>query len=210
MILVYSIGVGKSCLLLRFIEDKFFQEHNVTIGIEFGIKYLKINDNIVKINIWDTAGQEQFRAITTAYYKGSAAALLVYDITRKDTFNNLTKWIKDLKDNGSPSMSIVLIGNKSDLNDQRQVTQEEGKQFALEQQIEFMEVSAKNNHNVVESFTIASKFVIFKVENGTIDITNEKFGVKPGNINGQEYVDPKFRLSKIKKRNKKKCCNSIN
>ena len=93
--------MGKSCLLLQLVEEKFKTQHDVTIGVEFGIRYLNVDKNTIKIQIWDTAGQEQFRAITKAYYKGSAAAILVYDISRKDSFDNLTKWMQELKENGS-------------------------------------------------------------------------------------------------------------
>lgn len=86
-------SVGKSCLMLRFTEEKFKTEHEPTLGVEFGSKYIKINENNLKIQIWDTAGQESFKSITRSYYKGSIAVLLVYDITKRDSFDNLNKWL---------------------------------------------------------------------------------------------------------------------
>jgi Ras-related protein Rab-2A len=107
--------VGKSCLLLQFTESKFRHQHELTIGVEFGAKTIEIDEKIVKIQIWDTAGQEAFQAITRTYYKGAVGALLVYDITRRETFNHITKWLEEVKANGSKSIVIILVGNKKDL-----------------------------------------------------------------------------------------------
>ena len=105
-------------------------QHELTIGVEFGAKTIELNNKNIKIQIWDTAGQEAFQAITRTYYKGAAGALLVYDITRRDTFTHVTKWLEEVKSNSSKSICIILIGNKKDLEDKRQVTYEEGENFA--------------------------------------------------------------------------------
>ena len=109
--------VGKSCLLLQFTDNKFRHQHELTIGVEFGGKTIQIENKAIKIQIWDTAGQEAFQAITRTYYKGAIGALLVYDITRRDTFLHITKWLDEIKTNGSKNVCIILIGNKKDLEE---------------------------------------------------------------------------------------------
>lgn len=114
-IIIGDSNVGKSCLLLRFTEEKFKSEHEPTLGVEFGSKHVKIMDQLIKIQIWDTAGQESFKSITRSYYKGSIAALLVYDITKKDSFDNIVKWLQEVKTHSHEKVEIALIGNKCDL-----------------------------------------------------------------------------------------------
>ena len=111
-IIVGDMAVGKSCLLLQFTDNKFWHQHELTIGVEFGGKTIEVNNKSIKIQIWDTAGQEAFQAITRTYYKGAIGALLVYDISRKETFNHITKWLDEVKQNGSKEICIILVGNK--------------------------------------------------------------------------------------------------
>ncbi|EHH28529.1 hypothetical protein EGK_18983, partial [Macaca mulatta] len=108
-------GVGKSCLLLQFTDKRFQPVHDLTIGVEFGARMITIDGKQIKLQIWDTAGQESFRSITRSYYRGAAGALLVYDITRRDTFNHLTTWLEDARQHSNSNMVIMLIGNKSNL-----------------------------------------------------------------------------------------------
>ena len=107
-----SIGVGKSCLLLQFTDKRFQPVHDLTIGVEFGARMITIDGKQIKLQIWDTAGQEAFRSITRSYYRGAAGALLVYDITRRETFNHLTTWLEDARQHSNSNMVIMLIGNK--------------------------------------------------------------------------------------------------
>ena len=116
-IIVGDMAVGKSCILLQFTDNKFRHQHELTIGVEFGAKTITLNNKTIKIQIWDTAGQEAFQAITRTYYKGAVGALLVYDITRKDTFTHVTKWLEEVKLNSSKNICVILIGNKRDLED---------------------------------------------------------------------------------------------
>ena len=116
---VFPSGVGKSCLLLQFTDQRFRQQHDLTIGVEFGSRTVKINEKNIKLQIWDTAGQESFKSITRSYYRGAAGALLVYDITRKETFNHLTRWLEEVRQNGNPDIMVMLIGNKADLDSRR-------------------------------------------------------------------------------------------
>ena len=152
MILIGDSSVGKSNILLKYLKDQFDPNSRATVGVEFGTKNITLNNKKIKIQIWDTAGQERYRSITSAYYKGAKGAFIVYDITRKTTFENIDKWIADLKTNGDSNISIVLIGNKSDLEEKREVTKEEGLKKSQDCKTAFMETSALNGDNVHKAF----------------------------------------------------------
>lgn len=126
IVIVGDSGVGKSNILSRYIQDEFYKESKSTVGVELSTKIYKINDNIVKINIWDTAGQERYKSITASYYKGAKGAMIVYDITKRDTFISVSKWYNDIKLMGNNSINVLLVGNKCDLNLLRQVEYDEG------------------------------------------------------------------------------------
>ena len=120
-IIIGDTGVGKSCLLLQFTDKRFQPVHDLTIGVEFGARMVQIDNRQIKLQIWDTAGQESFRSITRSYYRGAAGALLVYDITRRETFNHLTRWLEEARQNANQSMVIMLIGNKVRQTSERQL-----------------------------------------------------------------------------------------
>jgi len=141
---------------------------------------ITIDGKQIKLQIWDTAGQESFRSITRSYYRGAAGALLVYDITRRDTFNHLTTWLEDARQHSSSNMVIMLIGNKSDLEARRDVKKEEGEAFAREHGLIFMETSAKTAANVEEAFINTAKEIYQKIQEGVFDINNEANGIKIG------------------------------
>ncbi|XP_050378659.1 ras-related protein RABA6b isoform X1 [Argentina anserina] len=151
-VLIGDSGVGKSNLLSRFSKDEFRLDSKPTIGVEFAYRNVKVGDKLVKAQIWDTAGQERFRAITSSYYRGALGSILVYDVTRRRSFENVEKWLRELREYGSSDMVIVLVGNKSDLSHSREVTEEEGKNFAEAEGICFMETSALENVNVERLF----------------------------------------------------------
>ena len=153
----------------------------MTIGVEFGAKTIELNNKTIKIQIWDTAGQEAFQAITRTYYKGAVGALLVYDITRRDTFTRVTKWLEEVKSNSSKSICVILIGNKKDLEDKRQVTYEEGESFAKENGLMFLETSAKTAYNVVEAFNLSAQAILNNIEKTGVDPTDNKSKVKLNN-----------------------------
>ena len=184
--------MGKSCILLQFTDNKFRYQHELTIGVEFGAKTIDINGKSIKIQIWDTAGQEAFQAITRTYYKGTIGALLVYDITRRETFTHVTKWLDDVRTNSSKNVTVILIGNKKDLEDKRQVSYEEGEAFAKENGLMFLETSAKTAYNVVESFNLSAQCILNNIERTGIDPTissninlNKGMeGVNQGGVNG--------------------------
>ena len=177
-IIVGDMAVGKSCILLQFTDNKFRVQHELTIGVEFGAKTIELNNKTIKIQIWDTAGQEQFQAITRTYYKGAIGALLVYDITRRDTFTHVTKWLEEVKSNSSKHICVILIGNKKDLEDKRQVTYEEGESFARENGLMFLETSAKTAFNVVEAFNLSAQAILNNIEKTGVDPTENKNKMK--------------------------------
>ena len=164
----------------------------MTIGVEFGAKTIQIDGKTIKIQIWDTAGQEAFQAITRTYYKGAIGALLVYDITRKDTFIHVTKWLDEVRSNSSKNITDILIGNKKDLEDKRQVSYEEGEAFAKENGLMFLETSAKTAYNVVESFNLSAQCILNNIGKTGIDpsitsninLNKGMEGANPGGING--------------------------
>ncbi|XP_062118006.1 ras-related protein RABA6b [Humulus lupulus] len=152
-VLIGDSAVGKSNLLSRFSKNEFRLDSKPTIGVEFAYRNIRVGDKLIKAQIWDTAGQERFRAITSSYYRGALGALLVYDITRQKTFENVKKWLKELREFGNPEMVVVLVGNKSDLGQSsREVNEEDGKGLAEKEGLCFMETSALENLNVEEAF----------------------------------------------------------
>ena len=132
MVLIGDSGVGKSNLLSRFTRNEFNLDSKSTIGVEFATRSISVDGKTIKAQIWDTAGQERYRAITSAYYRGAVGALLVYDISKHQTYENVTRWLKELRDHADANIVIMLVGNKSDLRHLRAVPTEEAKQFASE------------------------------------------------------------------------------
>eukprot|EP00252_Welwitschia_mirabilis_P005297 TRINITY_DN15807_c0_g1_i1.p1 TRINITY_DN15807_c0_g1~~TRINITY_DN15807_c0_g1_i1.p1 ORF type:complete len:224 (-),score=42.50 TRINITY_DN15807_c0_g1_i1:160-789(-) len=182
-IIIGDTGVGKSCLLLQFTDKRFQPVHDLTIGVEFGARMITIDNKPIKLQIWDTAGQESFRSITRAYYRGAAGALLVYDITRRETFNQLASWLEDARQHANSNMTVMLIGNKCDLSQKRAVTFEEGEEFAKEHGLIFMETSAKTAQNVEQAFINTASTIYRKIQEGVFDASNEANGIKIGSAN---------------------------
>ena len=154
--------------------------HDLTIGVEFGARLITINNQQIKLQIWDTAGQESFRSITRRYYRDAAGALLVYDITRRDTFNHLERWLEEARQNGNPNMSIMLIGNKYDLEHRRAVSTKEGESFAEANKLIFLETSAKSATNVESAFVRTAESIYDKIQKGICDPSRDGNGVKLG------------------------------
>jgi len=182
-IIIGDTGVGKSCLLLQFTDKRFQPVHDLTIGVEFGARMISLGENSptqIKLQIWDTAGQESFRSITRSYYRGAAGALLVYDLTRRDTFNHLGRWLEEARQHSHSNMVIMLIGNKSDLDARRAVSTEEGREFAERHGLIFMETSAKTAANVEKAFIDTAAKIHEKITTGEIDVSNENAGIKVG------------------------------
>jgi Ras-related protein Rab-1A len=159
-LIIGNSGVGKSCLLLRYADDVYTDKHIITIGVDFKIKTLNIEGKKVKTNIWDTAGQERFKNITVSYYKGAAGVMVVYDITDLESFNKVNEWLIEIEKNAPNNVYKILVGNKCDLDDQRQVSYDQGKELADTYGMKFIETSAKNATNVDEAFLTMTKEIL--------------------------------------------------
>jgi Ras-related protein Rab-11A len=152
VVLIGDSGVGKSNLLSRFTRNEFNLDSKSTIGVEFATRSIQVDSKTIKAQIWDTAGQERYRAITSAYYRGAVGALLVYDISKHQTYENVTRWLKELRDHADTNIVIMLVGNKSDLRHLRAVPTEEAKEFASQNGLSFIETSALDASNVELAF----------------------------------------------------------
>ena len=210
-IIVGDPSVGKSCILNQFLNGAFTEDYDITVGVEFGAKTIEFNNKKVKLQIWDTAGQDSFKSITRAYYRGSAAALICYDITSKESFENLEGWLDECRTNGNPEMTLVLVGNKTDLEDEREVSKEEGKDFAEKNDMIFFETSAKTSNRVASLFQESASNIYQKIEDKIIDPSNESYGVKPGNMKDtgllrRDSMEPRKRRKRGKGDNEG-CCS---
>ena len=190
ILLLGDTSVGKSCLLLRFCDNSFQEAHLTTIGLDFRLKTINLKDDRkVKIQIWDTAGEDRFRSITRNYYKGAKGILLIFDVTDKETFTHVRDWIERIHEESPEGITICLVGNKIDMNESRVISNEEGKKIADEFKIPYFETSAKSNIGVEEVFTYLVKEV------DTIYMNEHK-----------EEVGRKTVLNQKTKNKKKKCC----
>lgn len=188
-IIIGDSSVGKSNILLRFVQNKYFEDSHPTIGVEFGVKNIQIDNKLFRIQIWDTAGQENFRSITTLFFKNCACAVVTYDVTNRQSFSNVQRWIEDCMNNSPKTVTLVLVGNKCDLEDKRVVPFEEGIEFAKKKGINFFETSAKSGFNIEEVFQSTAQDIAKKIEDGLIALENEDSGVKIGKY------DPSNRIS---------------
>ena len=173
LLLIGNSSVGKSSLLFRFVENVWDDNFVPTIGVDFvsniyliylyilqKLKTLEVNGKKVKLQIWDTAGQERFKNITASYYRGGNGVLVVYDITDRDSFENLNSWLIEIEKNANKNVYKLLIGNKCDLEDKRKVTYQEGKDFATSNGMQFIETSAKNDTKVKDAFELLTQEII--------------------------------------------------
>lgn len=172
VVLIGDSGVGKSNLLSRFTRNEFNLESKSTIGVEFATRSIQVDGKTLKAQIWDTAGQERYRAITSAYYRGAVGALLVYDIAKHVTFENVDRWLKELRDHADHNIVIMLVGNKSDLRHLRAVPTDDAKSYAEQRNLSFIETSALDSTNVEQAFqTILTEIyrLVIKRPNMTSD-----------------------------------------
>ncbi|XP_016303958.1 ras-related protein Rab-8B-like [Sinocyclocheilus anshuiensis] len=163
LLLIGDSGVGKTCLLFRFSDDAFNTTFISTIGIDFKIRTVELNGKKIKLQIWDTAGQERFRTITTAYYRGAMGIMLVYDITSEKSFENIKNWIRNIEEHASSDVEKMILGNKCDMNDRRQVSKERGEKLAIDYGIKFLETSAKTSVNVEEAFFTLARDIMARL-----------------------------------------------
>ena len=159
ILIIGESGVGKTCFLLRYAENSFVANHLLTIGIDFKIKVINIENKLIKLQIWDTAGQDRFKSITKTYYKGAHGILLVYDVTERESFLKIQHWMKQIETHAKGNVCKVLVGNKCDKTE-RQISEEEGKKCACDNHINFYETSAKTGLNVDEVFMFITKEIV--------------------------------------------------
>ncbi|KAK6927029.1 Small GTPase [Dillenia turbinata] len=202
IVLIGDSGVGKSNILSRFTRDTFCLESKSTIGVEFATRTLQVEGKTVKAQIWDTAGQERYRAITSAYYRGAVGALLVYDITKRQTFDNVQRWLRELRDHADSNIVIMMAGNKSDLAHLRNVAEEDGQALAEKEGLSFLETSALEAYNIEKAFQtilteiyhIVSKKALAAQEAAALSAPSQGTTINIGDASGNA--------------NKKACCST--
>jgi len=169
LLLIGDSGVGKTCILFRFSDDAFNTTFISTIGIDFKIKTIELKGKKIKLQIWDTAGQERFHTITTSYYRGAMGIMLVYDITNSKSFENIAKWLRNIDEHANEDVEKMILGNKCDMDENRQVPKDRGEVIAREHGIKFMETSAKNNINIERAFQELAEAILNKTPSGRPD-----------------------------------------
>ena len=201
IVLIGDSGVGKTNILSRYISNKFNLNSTSTVGVEFQSKIVKINDKKIKIQIWDTSGQERYKSITSSYYKGAKGAFVVYDITQESTFKNADTWIGEIKANSSEDVLIVLIGNKNDLENERKISLAEATKKAEQNKIFFCETSALQATNIDHAFNLMIEQLAQKLVNNK---ENEKNDKKEEDYKG--ITLDTSNNNQNEKKEKKKCC----
>ncbi|KAK4271651.1 hypothetical protein QN277_020312 [Acacia crassicarpa] len=180
VVLIGDSGVGKSNLLSRFTKNEFSHGSKSTIGVEFATRSISVEDKVVKAQIWDTAGQERYRAITSAYYRGAVGALIVYDMTRRVTYESVERWLKELRGHTDTNIVVMLVGNKSDLCHLRAVSVEEATEFAERENTFFMETSAQEAINVENAFTEVLSQIYSVVSKKALEIGDDPSALPKG------------------------------
>lgn len=183
LLVIGDSGVGKSCMLLRFVEDNFTPSFITTIGIDFRVRTIDLDGKKIKLQIWDTAGQERFQTITTAYYRGAMGILVAYDITDQTSFNNMDRWMANIKEHADKDVDIGIVGNKSDLEDKRRISKEQGKQKTEELGLKmFMECSAKTGENVDAAYIELARMVKRRLIDSNPDYASDVAASQAGNV----------------------------
>ena len=186
LIVIGDSGVGKSCLTNNAVKNIFDESYNATVGFEFFTFNVKVNDKVVKLQIWDTCGQELYRSLITNFYRNSSLAIMVYAINSLESFSNIEMWLRELRTHSNPDAKVFLIGNKIDLEQERKVTKEQGEKFCKENNInEFMESSAKTGVNAQNIFikaaqTLYEDYIKYQKKSeqsgGSVDNANMNYG----------------------------------
>ena len=198
IIIIGNSGVGKSNILGRYLKNEFKEDTKSTVGVEFGSKKVKVNGINIKLQVWDTAGEERYRSITSAYYKGSKGCFIVYDITSTQSFNDIEKWYDEIVKITDKNISIILVGNKCDLENQRKVSVEMGKNKAKNLNCPFYETSALNNTNIDNVFQIISENIFNRCKDEKNSDDDDDFEIVP--------KDDKTVNISSETKEEKKCC----
>ena len=204
LIVIGDSGVGKSCLTNNAVKNIFDESYNATVGFEFFTFNVRINDKIIKLQIWDTCGQELYRSLITNFYRNSSLAVMVYSINSKESFENIEMWLRELRTHSNPDAKVFLIGNKIDLENERQITKEQGEQFAKDNKINgFMEASAKTGVNAQKIFiqaatTLYEDYIKYQQK-------AEQSGGKVENTFGKQQNNKK-RIDNKPRKNQGGCC----
>jgi small GTP-binding protein len=170
VVLVGSSSVGKSSMVERLTEGIFPDEVHSTVGVEFKAFAVPVDDQTVRLQIWDTAGQERFKSVSKAYFRNAVGAVLMFDITQESTFEDLSTWLADLQQLAHPNAFVLLVGNKSDLEDQRRIGVQEAKHFANQHRLEYIETSALSGRGIKETFTRLAFGIAARAEDGQVDV----------------------------------------
>lgn len=199
LVIIGDSGVGKSSLTRRYIENTYSDSFHPTIGVEFGTKKMKINNKFIKLQIWDTAGQEKYKSITSAYYRGTRAVFIIYDITEKSSFDNVDNWISSVKSCTDKDVLVVMIGNKSDLSHLRKVSLSDAKSKAENNDILYYETSAKDGSNIEYVFEVLGKYIYSLYEKELLEFRKSVV------LSDVFEIDNKDENDKI---SESKCCKS--
>ena len=183
VVLAGSSGVGKTSILFRLVDDIFIEQNQPTIGVEFKTYSTIIENHKIKLQIWDTAGQERFRSVSKAYFRNSVGALIVFDVTFRDSFDQVKNWIKDLENLSSPNSYIILVGNKIDLSSDRVISEREAQDFAIRHGMIYIETSALQNKNISETFLKLSQGIFKNLKKSNLKTLNKEIDNKKININ---------------------------
>ncbi|XP_057970588.1 ras-related protein Rab11D [Malania oleifera] len=190
IVLIGDSAVGKSQVLARFARNEFSLDSKATIGVEFQTRTLIIHHKSVKAQIWDTAGQERYRAVTSAYYRGAVGAMLVYDITKRQSFDHIPRWLEELRSHADKNIVIMLIGNKTDLENQRAVPTEDAKEFAQKEGLFFLETSALEATNVETAFSTVLTEIFNIVNKKNLVAGEEQGNGNPASLTGKKIIIP--------------------
>uniref|UniRef100_A0A7N0ZUZ9 Uncharacterized protein n=1 Tax=Kalanchoe fedtschenkoi TaxID=63787 RepID=A0A7N0ZUZ9_KALFE len=190
VVLIGDSAVGKSQILARFARGEFSLDSKATIGVEFQTRTLMIQHKSVKAQIWDTAGQERYRAVTSAYYRGAVGAMLVYDITKRQSFDHIPRWLEELRGHADKNIVIILIGNKCDLESQRAVPTEDAKEFAQKEGLFFLETSALEATNVETAFTTVLTEIFNIVNKNKVTAGEGQGNANPAALSGKKLIVP--------------------
>lgn len=197
LIIIGESTVGKSCLLRRFTESRYIEHNDPTVGVDFHSKIVRVDGHNLKLQLWDTAGQERFRAITRSYFRNAVGALLVFNLSDRESFQQLPEWIDDVQQASKPRHPVfVLAGNKADMDRHRQVLRRDAELFASKHNMDYVETSAKTGLNVEEVFAVIARRIYEAIQDGTIEVGNGWDGVKKGDEKPKE-------LSRVNLNNRK-------